>query len=39
MEALCANYLDHVEAYINQEKVKDPITGEDMDPDETTPIN
>ena len=35
MEALCANYLDHVEAYINQEKVKDPITGEDMDPDET----
>jgi len=35
MEALCANYLDHVEAYINHDKVKDPITGEDMDPDET----
>lgn len=35
MEALCANYLDHVEAYINHEKVKDPITGDDMDPDES----
>lgn len=35
MEALCANYLDHVEAYINHDKVKDPITGEDLDPDET----
>jgi serine protein kinase len=35
MEALCANYLDHVEAFINKEKVKDPITGDDLDADET----
>ncbi|MBW7875914.1 MAG: protein prkA [Candidatus Cloacimonetes bacterium] len=35
MEALCANYLDHVEAFINHDKVKDPVTGEDLPPDET----
>lgn len=35
MEALCTNYLDHVDAYINKEKVRDPITGEEMEPDET----
>ncbi len=35
MEALCSNYLDHVEAFINNDKVKDPVTGEDMPPDES----
>ncbi|MCK5684931.1 protein prkA [bacterium] len=35
METLCSNYLDHVDAYINKEKVKDMITGEELDPDET----
>ncbi len=28
------NYLDNVEAYCNWTKVKDPITGEELDPDE-----
>ena len=28
------NYIDNVEAYCNREKVKHPITGEDVDPDE-----
>jgi serine protein kinase len=31
---LCNNYLDNVEAYCNKEKIKDPITEEEMDPDE-----
>jgi serine protein kinase len=31
---LLNNYLDNVEAYCNKTKVKDPITEEDMDPDE-----
>ncbi|ATW25540.1 PrkA family serine protein kinase [Candidatus Formimonas warabiya] len=32
--ALFENYLDNVEAYCNSVKVKDPITDEEMDPDE-----
>lgn len=31
---LLNNYLDNVEAYCNKTKVSDPITEEDMDPDE-----
>lgn len=31
---LCNAYLDNVEAYCNKEKMKDPITEEDLDPDE-----
>ncbi|WP_406677857.1 PrkA family serine protein kinase [Moorella sp. ACPs] len=32
--ALFNNYLDNVEAYVNKTKVRDPITDEEMDPDE-----
>jgi serine protein kinase len=31
---ICDNYLDNVEAYCNKEKIKDPITEEEMEPDE-----
>jgi serine protein kinase len=31
---LLAVYLDNVEAFCNKEKVRDPITGEELDPDE-----
>ena len=31
---MCNNYLDNVEAYCNKERMKDPITDEEMDPDE-----
>jgi serine protein kinase len=31
---LFENYLDNVEAYSNWQKIKDPITGEEVDPDE-----
>ncbi|MDW8207214.1 MAG: hypothetical protein RMJ43_05205 [Chloroherpetonaceae bacterium] len=33
-KTLMDNYIDNVEAYCNREKVKHPITGEDVDPDE-----
>jgi serine protein kinase len=33
-KTLLDNYLDNVDAYSNRTKVKDPITGEDVDPDE-----
>ncbi len=33
-KTLMNNYIDNVEAYCNREKVKHPITGEDVDPDE-----
>jgi serine protein kinase len=33
-QTLLDNYLDNVDAYCNRTKVKDPITGEDMEPDE-----
>jgi len=31
---MCNNYLDNVEAYCNKERIKDPITEEEVDPDE-----
>jgi len=31
---LCNSYLDNVEAYCNKEKMKDPITEEELEPDE-----
>jgi serine protein kinase len=33
-KTLFDNYLDNVEAYCNWQKIKDPLTGEEMDPDE-----
>jgi serine protein kinase len=33
-KTLFDNYLDNVEAYCNWNKIKDPLTGEEMDPDE-----
>ncbi|WP_085521236.1 PrkA family serine protein kinase [Tuberibacillus sp. Marseille-P3662] len=33
-KTLMDNYLDNVEAYCNNNKIHDPITGEEMDPDE-----
>ena len=34
-ESLFNNYLDHAEAYVNNTKVKDRVTKEDMEPDES----
>ena len=31
---MCNNYLDNVEAFCNKERIKDPITEEEMEPDE-----
>jgi serine protein kinase len=33
-KTLLENYLDNVEAYCSWQKLKDPLTGEEMDPDE-----
>jgi len=33
-ETLFNNYLDHAEAYVNKTRLKDPNTGEELDPDE-----
>lgn len=33
-KTLLDNYLDNVEAYCHHHKIKDPITGEELDPDE-----
>jgi serine protein kinase len=33
-KTLMDNFIDNVEAYCNREKVKHPITGEDVEPDE-----
>jgi len=33
-ESLFNNYLDHAEAYVNNTKLKDRVTSEDMEPDE-----
>ncbi|MGZ4107691.1 MAG: PrkA family serine protein kinase, partial [Tumebacillaceae bacterium] len=33
-KTLLENYLDNVESYCNWQKIKDPITGEEVDPDE-----
>ena len=34
LQRLCANYIDNVKAYTQQEKVKNPFTGYDEEPDE-----
>jgi serine protein kinase len=34
-QTLFNNYLDNVEAYCNHQKLRDPITDEEVDPDET----
>src|SRR5690606_1701561 len=31
---LFENYLDNIEAYCNWTRIRDPLTGEEMDPDE-----
>src|ERR1043165_8271777 len=33
-KGICDNYLDNVEAYCNKEKIKDPFTEEELEPDE-----
>ncbi len=33
-KTLLENYLDNVEAYCSWQKIRDPLTGEEMDPDE-----
>ncbi|NLH95717.1 MAG: PrkA family serine protein kinase [Clostridiaceae bacterium] len=33
-ESLFNNYLDHAEAYVNRTRIKDPNTGEELEPDE-----
>lgn len=33
-KTLMNNYLDNVEAYCNKNKIRDPLTGEEMNPDE-----
>jgi serine protein kinase len=33
-KTLFENYLDNIEAYLNWHKIKDPLTGEELDPDE-----
>jgi serine protein kinase len=33
-ESLFNNYLDHAEAYVNKTRIKDPNTGEELEPDE-----
>jgi serine protein kinase len=33
-KTLMENYLDNVEAYCNKNKIRDPLTGEEMNPDE-----
>ncbi len=33
-KTLFENYLDNIEAFCNWNKIKDPLTGEEMDPDE-----
>lgn len=34
IERLCAKYIDNVIAYVNDEKIENPITGQPMEPDE-----
>lgn len=33
-ESLFNNYLDHAEAYVNKTRIRDPNTGEELEPDE-----
>lgn len=35
MEDLCGNYIDHIQAFVQKSKLKDPVTGEEIDPDES----
>lgn len=35
-KTLMDNYLDNVEAYCNKNKLRDPLTGEEMSPDENS---
>jgi len=34
IKRLCANYIDHIKAYTQKERVKNPFTGQDEPPDE-----
>jgi serine protein kinase len=34
IKRLCANYIDHIKAYTQKERVKNPYTGQDEAPDE-----
>jgi serine protein kinase len=34
IQKLCANYIDNIKAYTQKEKVKNPYTGQDEEPDE-----
>jgi serine protein kinase len=34
IQPLCANYIDNIKAYTQREKVKNPYTGQDEEPDE-----
>ena len=34
LQRLCGNYIDNVKAYTQKEKVRNPFTGKDDDPDE-----
>ncbi|MEX2188096.1 MAG: serine protein kinase [Pirellulales bacterium] len=34
LKRLCANYIDNVKAYTQREKVKNPFTGQNQEPDE-----
>ncbi|RME16045.1 MAG: serine protein kinase, partial [Bdellovibrio sp.] len=34
LQRLCANYIDNLKAYTQKEKVKNPFTGQDEEPDE-----
>jgi serine protein kinase len=34
IKRLCANYIDHIKAYTQKQKVRNPITGQDEPPDE-----
>ena len=35
IKALCTNYVDNIVAYINEEKVSNPITGKEEEPNES----
>ncbi|MFK7872938.1 MAG: PrkA family serine protein kinase [Oligoflexales bacterium] len=34
IDKLCGNYIDNVKAYVQREKIRNPYTGSDEDPDE-----
>jgi serine protein kinase len=34
LQRLCANYIDNIKAYTQKERVKNPFTGQDEEPDE-----